>query len=56
MKFYKDKDGKLETKFEYLDFLSMNELRAILYEAGETYHWTAKRDDLVKLIREKHLY
>ena len=56
MKYYKDLNGQVQVKYQHLDYLSMNELRAILYEAGETYHWTAKRDDLVKLIREKHLY
>lgn len=40
----------------HLEQLSMNELRAILYEGGETYPVPAKREDLVKLIEEKHLY
>ena len=55
MKYYKDKTGQVKVKYEYLDHLSMNELRAILYEAGVPYPVPAKREDLVKLIEEKHL-
>ena len=56
MKYYKDENGRVQVKYEYLDHLSMNELRAILYEAGELYPVPAKLEDLVKLIEEKHLY
>ena len=56
MEHYKDLSGRAKVKRNYLDQLSMNELRAILYEAGELYPVPAKREDLVNLIREKHLY
>ena len=56
MKYYKDETGQVKVKYEYLDHLSMNELRAILYEAGVPYPIPAKREDLVKLIEKKHLY
>ena len=56
MKYYKDESGQVQVKYDYLDQLSMNELRAILYEAGVPYPVPAKREDLVKLIEGKHLY
>ena len=56
MEYYKDLSGHVQVKYNHLDYLSMNELRAILYEAGVPYPVPAKREDLVKLIEEKHLY
>ena len=56
MEYYKDLSGKAQVKYQYLDHLSMNELRAVLYEAGVAYPIPAKREDLVKLIEDKHLY
>ena len=56
MEHYKDLSGRAKVKRNYLDQLSMNELRAVLYEAGVAYPIPAKREDLVKLIEDKHLY
>ena len=56
MELYKHPNGHIQVKYTHLDYLSMNELRAILYEAGVPYPVPAKREDLVKLIEEKHLY
>ena len=55
MEYYKDLSGRIQVKYNHLDYLSMNELRAILYEAGVPYPCPAKREDLVKLIEDKHL-
>ena len=45
----------MKSKYKYLEQLSMNELRAILYEADIAYPTPAKREELVKLIVYKHL-